>query len=276
MEPAINKFPRVETIITESTYAGKDNLFPSRAQSEETLIKAIKDTRDRGGKVLIPVLGVGRSQEIMLILEKAISEGKMEKFPIYIQGMVWDVTAIHTAYPDFLNKNVRKSIFHKDQNPFLSDVFMRIVSRKEQDQIIEETGSCVILATSGMMTAGASVEYFRRLADNPKNSIIFVNYLGEGSLGRRIQNGEKEVYVSGESGTETVKVNMEVHTIAGLSGHPDRAEIMRYMATCDPRPKRIITVHGDNARCLELASALHKQQRVETNAPRNLESIRLR
>ncbi len=276
LEPAINRFPRVETIITEATYGGKDNFFPSRQVSEDQLLQVITETVKRGGKVLIPVLGVGRSQEIMLLLEKSIREGKLDKIPIYIQGMVWDVTAIHTAYPDFLNKQVRKNIFHKDENPFLSDIFMRISSRKEQNQVIEETGPCVVMATSGMMTAGASVEYFRRLADNPKNAIIFVNYLGEGSLGRRIQNGEKEVQVPGERGMEAVPVNMSVHTIAGLSGHPDRNEILRYIATCEPRPKKVIIVHGESSRCLDLASAVHKQYRLETAAPKNLESIRLR
>ncbi len=276
LEPAVNKFPRAETVITEATYGGKDNIFPSRKNCEDEVIRLIKETKEKGGKLLIPVLGVGRSQEIMLILEKAIREGSLEKLPVYVQGMVWDITAIHTAYPDFLSKNVRKNIFHRDQNPFLSDIFIRIVSRKEQDQVVEETGPCVIMATSGMMTAGASVEYFRRLADNPKNSILFVNYLGEGSLGRRIQNGDKEVQVHGEKGMETIKVNMRVETVSGLSGHPDRNEIMRYITTCEPKPKKVIVVHGENSRCLDLASSLHKAVRVETNAPKNLESIRLR
>lgn len=276
LEPAVNRFPRCETLITEATYGNKDNIFASRKESEDKIIELIKETKERGGKVLIPVLGVGRSQEIMLVLEKAIREGRLEKIPIYIQGMVWDITAIHTAYPDYLNKNVRKSIFHKDENPFLSDVFIRIVSRKEQDKVIEETGPCVILATSGMMTAGASVSYFRRLADNPKNALLFVNYLGEGSLGRRVQNGEKEVYVPGDNGMETVSVKMRVETMPGLSGHPDRNEIMRYITTCEPKPKKVIIVHGESSRCLDLASSIHKAIRVETNAPKNLEAIRLR
>ena len=276
LEPAINKFPRCETLITESTYGGTDNIFVSRKISEDAIIQLVKDTKEKGGKLLVPVLGVGRSQEIMLILEKAIREGVLEKIPIYVQGMVWDVTAIHTAYPDYLNKNVKKSIFHRDHNPFLSDIFIRVSSRKEQDQIIEESGPCVILATSGMMTAGASVEYFRRLADNPKNSLLFINYLGEGSLGRRVQNGEKEVMLHGENGMERITVNMRVETVASLSGHPDRNEIMRYITTCEPKPKKVIIVHGESSRCLDLASSLHKVARVETNAPKNLEAIRLR
>ncbi|MFH1591855.1 MAG: beta-CASP ribonuclease aCPSF1 [Candidatus Woesearchaeota archaeon] len=276
LEPAVNRFPRVETLITESTYGAKEDILPSRKSCEDELLGTIKETISGGGKVLVPVLGVGRSQEIMLILENAIREGVLDKVPVYVQGMVWDVTAIHTAYPDYLNKNVRKSIFHKDHNPFLSDIFMRVVSKKEQDHVIDETGPCVILATSGMMTGGASVSYFRRLADNPKNAIIFVNWQGEGSLGRRIQNGDREVQVPGDSRMETAKVNMKVKLIAGLSGHAGRNELIRYVASCEPRPKKVIVIHGESSKCLELASYLHKSNRIETNAPKNLETIRLR
>jgi len=276
LEAAVNRFPRVETIITEATYGSKDDMLPSRKVCEDEMISIIKKTIERNGKVLIPVLGVGRSQEIMLILEKAIREGALEKIPIFVQGMVWDITAIHTAYPDYLNRNVRNSIFHHDHNPFLSDIFARIVSRKEQDDVIENSGPCIIMATSGMMTGGSSVEFFRRLADNPNNTIMFVNYLGEGSLGRRIQNSESTVQVPGERGMETVQIKLEVKTISGLSGHAGRGELIRYLSTCDPKPKRVIIVHGEASKCLDLASSIHKSAKIETSAPKNLEVIRLR
>jgi len=127
-----------------------------------------------------------------------------------------------------------------------------------------------------MLTGGSSVSYFRRLADNSKNVMLFVNYLGEGSLGRKIQNCDKEVQVHGDNGMETIPVKMRVETISGLSGHPDRNEILRYVTTCDPKPKKVIVIHGESSRCLDLASSIHKIARVETNAPKNLESIRLR
>lgn len=276
LEPAVVRFPRLETVIIESTYGSKEDILPSRKSCEVELINYIKKTILRGGKCLIPVLGVGRSQEVMLILEKAVREGALDKIPIFVQGMVWDVTAIHTGYPDFLNKNVRKNIFHRDANPFLSPIFKWVGSRKEQEQIIEEGKPCVIMATSGMMTGGSSVEYFKKLADNPKNSMVFVCYQGEGSLGRRIQNGEKDIIIPGGIKAETVKVNLEVNTIAGLTGHAGRNELTRFIYNLDPKPKKIIVNHGESSKCLELASTLHKLNRVETVAPKNLECVRLR
>ena len=276
LEAAVTKFPRLETMTLESTYGGKDNIQPSREECEKQLVDIIKNTVERKGKVLIPVLGVGRAQEVMLMVEELIRKKIIPEIPVFVQGMVWDITAIHTAYPDFLNNQVKKSIFHHDSNPFLSPIFKQVGSVKERQQIIEETGSCIILATSGMLTGGASVEYFRELAGNPRNSLVFVSYQGEGSLGRRVQSGEKEFVMESNGKRENVEVKMEIHSIEGLSGHSSRNELTRFVYNLDPRPKKIIVVHGESSRCLDLASSLHKLNKIETAAPKNLEAIRIR
>jgi len=271
LEPAAVKFPRLETCILESTYGGKDNVLPSRKECEDQLMNTIKETIERKGKVLIPVLGVGRSQEIMVILEDMIKNGKLKDVPIYIDGMVWDITAIHTTYPDFLSSKIRKNIFHNDQNPFLSDVFKRVGSHKERMEVVDGK-PCVVLATSGMLVGGASVEYLKQFAENKKNSLIFVSYQGVGSLGNKIQRGDKEVKID----NEMVSVNLDISILDGFTGHADRSELMRFVQRLDPKPKKVIVDHGESSRCLDLASSLHKANRIETNAPKNLESIRVR
>ncbi len=274
---AVSSFPRVETMIMESTYGGKDDNPPSRRESEKQLLEILNQTAKKKGKALMPVLGVGRSQEVMLILEKAMREGRLPNMPIYVQGLVWDVTAIHTAYPDFFNSRVRKSIFHQSHNPFLSDVFKKVGSYQEMEQVIDNEDPCIIVATSGMMTGGASVSYFKALAENPNNSLILTCYQGEGSLGRRILNGEREIsFGVGEGRSEVLTMKMQLHNIQGFSGHSSRAQIMNYLHRLDPKPKRVVLVHGESSKCLDLASSVHKSQRIETNAPRNLDAIRLR
>lgn len=276
LQPAVTSFPRLETLMIEATYGGKDNVLPNRNDQEDQLKKIIKETLARKGKVLIPVLGSGRAQEVMVVLEQAVKNGQLDKIPIFIDGMVWDITAIHTAYPEYLNNFIRKLIFHKDQNPFLSEIFKRVGSQKERMGIIEETGPCVILATSGMLVGGPSVEYLKHLGDNPKNSMVFVCYQGEGSLGRRIQRGEREFVQGKPPKQEILKVNMDVHTIEGFTGHSGRNQLMNFIQKCEPKPKKVIINHGENSRCLDLASSIHKMARIETNAPRNLESIRIK
>ena len=274
LEAAVTEFPRLETLMIEATYGGKDNIMPPQKESDEYLKTIIKETIKRRGKVLMPVLGSGRAQEVMIMIESMVKRNEIDEIPVYIDGMVWDVTAIHTAYPEFLNATIRKSIFHKDQNPFLSPIFKRVGSKKERTQIIEG-GPCVVLATSGMLVGGPSVEYLRELADNPRNSLVFTCYQGEGSLGKRIREGERELIFKEGQKTEMAELKMEVHKVE-ITNHSDRAELMKFVHNCNPRPKKVIVNHGENSRCLDLASSIHKQARVETSAPRNLESVRLR
>ena len=128
-----------------------------------------------------------------------------------------------------------------------------------------------------MLNGGASVEFFREMAGDARNSIVFVSYQGEGSLGRRVQSGEKEFLMEGHNGRkENITVKMEGVVIEGLSGHSSRNELTRFVYNLEPRPKKIIIVHGESSRCLDLASSLHKLNKIETNAPKNLEAIRIR
>ena len=274
LDPAVSKFPRVESVISESTYGAKTDIFPPRVKSEEEMIDIINKTIERGGKVLIPELGLGRSQETMLILEDAIRTGKIKKVPVYFDGMIWDINAIHTAYPDFLGSRARSQVF-QDKNPFLSNIFSRVGSPQERKKVIEG-GPCVVLATSGMLVGGASVQYLKEFASNPKNSLLFVCYQGAGSMGRQIQEGSKQVKMDIEGKEDMVDINMEVNTINGLTSHCTRNEFMSFFNDLRPKPKRIILVHGEVSKSLDLASALYKMHRVETNVPRILETLRLR
>jgi uncharacterized protein len=277
LNPASTVFPRLETLMIESTYGGKEDALPNRTECEDELGRIIETTLKRKGKVLIPVLGVGRAQEVLVLVEKMMKERRIPKVPVIIDGMVWDVTAIHTTYPEFLNRTLKKLIFHKDTNPFLAAEFKRIGSQKERMTVIEEGGPCIIMATSGMLVGGPSVEYLRHLGDNPKNSLVFVCYQGAGSLGRRIQRGEREIIMSANgTNQEMLNVKLEVHTISGLTGHSGRNELINFIQRCNPRPNKVIMNHGENSKVLNLTSSLHKRFRVETIAPRNLEAVRLK
>ena len=274
LDPAVATFPRVESVMTESTYGSKKDILPPRAKAEEQLLNIIRKTIENKGKVLIPELGLGRAQETMLVIEDAMKNNKLPKVPVYIDGMIWDINAIHTAYPDFLSSNIRNQVF-QDKNPFASEIFKRVGSAAERKKVIEG-GPCIILATSGMLVGGASVEYFRELADNKKNSIIFVCYQGVGSLGRQVQEGLKEVKMTNESKEEIVKINLEVHTIDGLTAHSGRNQLLAFINKSQPKPKRVIVNHGEASKCLDLASTIYKLNRIETSAPRNLETIRIK
>ena len=274
LEPANTQFPRVETVIVEATYGGRDNIMAEK-EADQYMVDVVKETFERGGKVLMPVLGSGRAQEVMVIVERLMREGKIPPAPVYIDGMLWDITAIHTAYPEFLNRNIREQIFNKEKNPFLSDIFKRIGSNKERKQVILDEGACLILATSGMLTGGPSVEYLKGLAEDKRHSLIFSCYQPKGSLGYRIREGDTELPMMEKGKMQQLKVKMQVHKVE-ITNHSDRRQLMNYIRRCNPSPRKVIVQHGEATRCLDLASSMHKQFRIETVVPKNLESIRIK
>ncbi|MFC2143964.1 beta-CASP ribonuclease aCPSF1 [Candidatus Aenigmatarchaeota archaeon] len=158
LEPAWPQFQRIETLIMESTYGLASDVLPKRNEIEEEVMSVINKTMERGGKVLIPSFAVERAQELMSIL----AFHKFDK-PVYIDGMIWDATAIHTAYPEYLSKGLQREIFHKGSNPFLSEGFKRVVP-KERGAIIDKAEPAVIISTSGMLVGGPVLEYMKGLA----------------------------------------------------------------------------------------------------------------
>ena len=275
LEAATAEFPRVETVITESTYGGPDDIMPSRVEAEERLVKIVNETLERKGKVLIPVPAVGRAQEIMLVLDGYMKRGLMKEAPVFIEGMISEATAIHTAYPEYLGREVRNSILHEEVNPFESDYFT-VVEHPSVRQNIIEGEPCIIMATSGMLEGGPVIEYFKGLAEDERNVIVFVSYQIEGTLGRRVQKGVNEVTMMDSEGKmSVVKVKMRVESIEGFSGHSDRRQIINYITHLKPRPERVVVCHGERAKVVNLSSFIQKKCGIPAAAPSIMETIRL-
>ena len=275
LEAATTEFPRVETVITESTYGGIDDFMPSRVEAEERLTAIVNETLERKGKVIIPVPAVGRAQEIMLVLDGYMRRGLMKEAPVFIEGMISEATAIHTAFPEYLGREVRHSILHDGVNPFESDYFT-IVEHPNVRQEIIDGEPCIIMATSGMLEGGPVIEYFKGLADNENNTVIFVSYQIEGTLGRRVQKGLSEVTLMNNEGKlDFVKVRLRVEGIEGFSGHSDRRQIINYVTHLQPKPERVIVCHGEKAKCMSIANFLDKRFEVLSVAPSVMETIRL-
>ncbi|MBY8990637.1 MAG: beta-CASP ribonuclease aCPSF1 [Candidatus Lokiarchaeota archaeon] len=276
LEKAAVKFPRVESLLIESTYGGPQDRIPSRQESEKELKQILNSTLKRGGKVLVPVLAVGRAQELLVVLEEYINKGFIDKVPIFIDGLISEATAIHTANPDFLSSDLREKILHQGKNPFLSDYFETVSAQEERLDIIKG-GPCIILATSGMLIGGPSVQYLRELANDPKNTLIFVSYQVNGTLGSRLIKGFREfTYVDAKGRTQLVKINLKVFTLEGFSGHSSRSQISQFLRRIQPRPKSIITNHGEASKCVSLSTMIHKKLRKQTKSPTNLETILLK
>ncbi|HJJ63812.1 MAG TPA: beta-CASP ribonuclease aCPSF1, partial [Methanocorpusculum sp.] len=221
--PAVSQFPRLEALVMESTYGGSEDFSPSRADAEAHLCEVISETLSRGGKALIPAFAVGRSQELMLALEEGIRNKKLPACKIYLDGMIKEATAMHTAYPEYLNNDLRNQIFRDNYNPFLAECFEQVDSYEKRQEVIFSKEPCVIISTSGMLNGGPVLDYLSNLAESEKNTLIFVGYQADGTYGRRIQKGWREVPM-GKKGS--IIINMEVQTVEGFSGHADRKQLM--------------------------------------------------
>jgi len=276
LEDADIEFPRVETIITESTYGAPTDVMPSRVDAEENLVATINKTFEAGGKVLIPVPAVGRAQEIMLVIDRYMKRGLLKEAPVFIEGMISDATAIHTAYPEYLSKEVRDSILREGINPFQSDYFTMVEHPSAREDITSGE-QCIIIATSGMLEGGPIIDYFNRLASDGRNTIVFVSYQIEGTLGRRVQRGLTEVPVmSNNRKIEVIKININVETIEGFSGHSDRKQILNYIRKVSPKLENIIVLHGEKVKCESIAETFYKKYGINARVPDVLETLRLR
>jgi len=276
LEPASSVFPRAETLIVESTYGGQEDLMPEREGVEERLVSIVNETFEKGGKVLIPVPAVGRAQEIMLVLDAYMKSGHLKEAPIHVEGMINEATAIHTAYPEYLVKEIRDQILHQDINPFQSDYFVTVNHPGEREEILAG-GSSVIMATSGMLEGGPAIDYLKHLAEDEKNTMIFVSYQIEGTLGNRIRNGLREVSLMSTGGKmEAVAMKMRVESIEGFSGHSDRNQMLNFIHKMSPKPNRVIVNHGERKKCEMSAQSVAKLLKLRTLAPDILETIRLR
>ncbi|MFP4229984.1 MAG: beta-CASP ribonuclease aCPSF1 [Candidatus Nanohaloarchaea archaeon] len=268
LRAADTDFQRVETMITESTYGGRDDEQTPREEANKKFLSKVKQTLNKGGKVIIPVFAVGRSQEVLALLADEMDRSYFD-YNVYIDGMINDANALHTAYPEFLSKKIQDKV-HKDNSPFLKDNIKAIGSHAERKQVYDDD-ACIILTTSGSITGGPVMSYLEKEASNPENALIFVGYQFAGSLGRKIQEGADEVEINGEK----VEVNLDTSTVSGFSAHSDRGQIINFAKNLRSTPNKILTNHGEKKNCFSLASTLHKILNIDTSAPQNLEINRV-
>lgn len=265
-DPAFTQFLRSEVLIMEGTYGGSNDITPRLEEAENELINTINKTIERGGKVLIPSFAVGRAQELMVLFEKYGLD-----LPIYIDGMIYDANSIHSTYPKYLAYNLQRQIIDENKNPFESERFINIASSREREQILSDDKPYIIIATSGMLNGGPILEYLKKFGSDKKNSLIFVGYQAAGTLGSKIQKGEREVELPDR---EKIDINLEIKTIDGLSGHSDRKQLLNFIGHLKNKPKKILVNHGEPSKVLNLASSIQKIFNIESYAPMNLEAIR--
>ena len=275
-EAANWNFPRVETLLIESTYGLKEDIQPSRQEVESAFINAVNNTLADGGKVLIPIPAVGRAQEIMMVIDHYMKSGEMIEAPVFTEGMISEASAIHEAYPEYLARELRQKILETDDNPFDSEYFTNVEHADAREEPLREDSPCIILATSGMLEGGPVLEYFKNIAPDKKNKILFVSYQVNGTLGRRVLDGSKQVSLLGKEGkVEVVTINSSIEKLDGFSGHSDYNQLMAFVQRLRPKLRRVLVNHGERKKSENLSMNIRRMYRVSSHYPQVQEAIKL-
>ena len=275
-EAASWNFPRVETLLIESTYGLREDVQPTRQQVESSFINAVNNTLADGGKVLIPIPAVGRAQEIMMVIDHYMKSGEMVEAPVFTEGMISEASAIHESYPEYLARELKQKILETDDNPFDSEYFTNIEHADAREEPMRENSPCIILATSGMLEGGPVLEYFKNIAPDPKNKVLFVSYQVNGTMGRRVLDGSKQVSMLGKEGKiEVVSVGCGVEKLDGFSGHSDYNQLMSFVQRLRPKLRRVLVNHGERSKSENLAMNIRRTYKLPAHYPQVQEAIKL-
>jgi hypothetical protein len=274
-ESASWNFPRAETLIIESTYGAKEDIMPTREEVEDTFVNTINNTLSEGGKVLIPVPAVGRAQEILMVIDSYMKSGKLIEAPVFIEGMISEASALHVAYPEYLARDLKQRILYSNDNPFTSEYFTTIEHPDAREEALRDEPA-IIMATSGMLEGGPVIEYFRSIAPDPRNKILFVSYQVNGTLGRRVLDGSRQVSIMCKEGKiDVVNINSSVEKVEGFSGHSDYNQIMTYINKLKPKLRRVIVNHGERKKVENIASSVRRIFKISSYNPYVQEAIKL-
>lgn len=253
--------PAVEAdyIVMESTYGNR--LHKTSPESADELTQAIADTFKRNGNVLIPAFSIGRTQDLLYILNKLARDGKIPRVTVYIDSPLAEkATKTYLAHPECYDEEAQKLI----SGGTIGDaITIRFTHSVEESKALNDIKShAIILAGSGMCDAGRIRHHLKYNLWRPECSVIFVGFQAFGTLGRKIVDGMKSVTINGDE----VMVKAQVHTINGFSAHADQRELLEWLGSFQGNPKIFVT-HGEEAAALAFAEAANKQYGYATHVP---------
>jgi Cft2 family RNA processing exonuclease len=246
---------KVDALVLESTYGGK--LHANRVAEEKRLIDTLRQITERGGKALVPAFALGRAQEVLQII---LAHRDQLDVPVYADGMVRAVCRAYVTFPDYLPGRIVQAA--GDEHLFFRSKIRSVDSAALRDDVIHSDSPAVIVASSGMLTGGASVIYAKHLAGDPRNAILLTGYQDEESPGRFLQRlaaqreaGEEAVL---RIENEAVTVRCEIGTYS-LSAHADEAELVSLSEALGAED--VLLVHGDPGARHSLATALRQREK---------------
>lgn len=240
----------VGTVLMESTYGSRDHR-PLKA-AEERLAQTIKAVCERKGKMIVPAFSLGRTQEFVYVVHKLTDEGRIPRFPIYVDSpLASDITKVYRAHAENYDTESEKDFAGHDHRPLAFRNLQYTQSVMESKQLNSAKGPLMIISASGMMTAGRVVHHLRHSIADKRNAVFVTGYQAQGTPGRRILEGARWVELYGDR----IPVKAEIATFNEFSAHADRRELQQLVEAM-LGVKRVALVHGEASQADEFVREL--------------------
>ena len=256
--------PKADVLWIESTYGDRKS---ANSKPEEELARAIRDTFDRDGLVIIPAFAVGRTQLLLYHLYQLMEKGKIPKAPIFTDSpMAIDATKL---YLEFRNDHRLSAMLLEDEHAFKHPHLHYFQKKEESMSLNNFSGKAIIISASGMATGGRILHHLKQHLPHEKNGVIIVGYQAQETRGRHLLDGDPSLRIYGEE----VPVRAKVYPIEGLSAHADQEELMDWAEGFTEKPKFTFVVHGEPTSAEALAYKLNQELGWHTILPNYLESF---
>jgi metallo-beta-lactamase family protein len=226
---------------------------------------------DAGGNIVIPSFAIERSQEVLYYLNALLRDNKVPHLLVFLDSpMATKVTDVFMHWPQFFDEDMRR-LLADNRSPFDPPGLVMARSVDDSKAINRISGSAVIIAGAGMCTGGRIKHHLARNISRSESTILFVGYQAQGTLGRAILEGARQVRVLGE--TQPVKAHVE--RIEGFSGHADRSELLRWAGALTTPPRQAFIIHGEPETALRFADTLQKERGWKTTVPSAGQAVEL-
>jgi len=240
----------VDYLQIESTYGGREHA--ARTDADETVCNHVLATLNQRGKVIIPAFSVGRTQQIVYVLNQLTLAGRLPRVPIFVDSpLSVNATEVYRLHPECFNESINRFL-HEKANPFGMSNLTYIREVEQSKQLNDLKDPAVIISASGMCEAGRIRHHLKNHLGFANNLILFIGYCADGTLGQQITAGKSPVNIFGEP----VDVRAKVVSLDTYSGHADKNELRAYVEKLSGNLRRIFCVHGEEDQCLAHAETL--------------------
>jgi predicted metal-dependent RNase len=266
LENAVWNFPRVETLLIESTNGGREDSFLTRDEAEAKLVNEVNQVLKTKKIVLMPTQLVGTSQELLVTLDQLMKQKKIKKCKIYLDELLSEVNSIHEFDSEFLNKDLHGSIISGEYNPFRSRS-ISLISDIEKQEL--HTG--IVIYPSSMLNCHKTFEYLKKIATDPDNLIIFTSKPNGTTNAKQVTEGKRKF----SDGREQIEIKCRIENIYSLNSHSDFNQLNAYISRLRPKLKKIIVNHGERAKVQNFSSYSSKVHNITTQYMQNQEALKL-